>query len=305
MGEAIINILIILVLGGGAFYWGFTRLIRKRLIENTPTSTARGLAMGLVELVGLAKPKLPLKSPFMDLDCVFFRYTIERWQNSGRSGKWVKISQGDSFFVPFYVEDNTGRAAIAPKGAELIMPVDYEFITGWGKDLPANLIMFMAKYNLQTGGMFGQYKLRFREWCIYPNQPVYVLGVAKKSADFIGGHKEKILEHLRELKKDPVKMAEADTDKDGQISVAEWETVRQKIEQEVLEQEIKSPGLSEMSDVLIGKGETEKTFIISDKSQKELISRLFWQSLAGVYGGGALLLGAVVFLLVRLGVVKF
>ncbi|MFH1239441.1 MAG: GIDE domain-containing protein, partial [bacterium] len=230
------NILIIAIIGGTAFFWGFKRLGRKRLIENIPTSTVRGMAMGLVELIGQVKARVGLKSPLTNTDCVFFRYTVERWRSSGRSGRWVKINEGDSFLSPFYLDDNTGRVLVDPKGAELMMPVDYEFTTGWGKDLPANLIMFMAKGNLRYSGIFGQYRVRFREWRIYPDQQVYVLGKAKKSADFVGGHKETVLERLRDLKKDTAGMAEVDANKDNQISPEEWEAIRQKIEQEVLEQ---------------------------------------------------------------------
>ena len=41
--------------GFGVFFQGFNRLREKRLVQNTPTSTVRGMAMGLVELVGKAE----------------------------------------------------------------------------------------------------------------------------------------------------------------------------------------------------------------------------------------------------------
>ena len=35
-------------LGVFGFFWGFSRLRKKRLIEDIPTSTVRGMAMGMV-----------------------------------------------------------------------------------------------------------------------------------------------------------------------------------------------------------------------------------------------------------------
>jgi hypothetical protein len=41
-----------LLLGLYVFYRGFHHFRRKRLIENTPTSKVRSIAMGLVEIFG-------------------------------------------------------------------------------------------------------------------------------------------------------------------------------------------------------------------------------------------------------------
>ncbi|HNV24299.1 MAG TPA: hypothetical protein PKH98_05360, partial [Candidatus Omnitrophota bacterium] len=74
------------------FFGGFQSLRRKRKIENIPTSTIRGLALGLVELVGKAKKnKILHKSPLTKTDCDFYRYQIERYQSSGKSSRWVTI----------------------------------------------------------------------------------------------------------------------------------------------------------------------------------------------------------------------
>jgi len=141
-------------LGSGvwSFFWGFMRLRRKRKIENIPTSTVRGLAMGLVELIGKAKKMSSIRSPLTATECVLYRYTVERYQKSGRSGHWVTIAQGDSFACPFWLEDGTGRVMILPQGAEFIMPVDFEFKTGFGKTLPDTLINFLEKNNMEPHG---------------------------------------------------------------------------------------------------------------------------------------------------------
>ena len=115
------------------FFWGFTRLRRKRLIENIPTSTVRGMAMGLVELIGKARRLKTLRGPLSGFDCVAYRYLVERYEQRGKSGSWVTIAQGDSFYCPFWIDDGTGKVLVAPQAAELILKVSYEFKTGLGK----------------------------------------------------------------------------------------------------------------------------------------------------------------------------
>lgn len=305
MRELPVNLLILCGFGIGAFFWGFTRLRRKRLIENIPTSTVRGMAMGLVELIAKAKKKTNLTSPLEGVECVFYRYKIERYKRSGRSGRWVTLVRGDSADSAFYLDDGTGTVLIAPKGAELVLPLDYEFVTGFGKGLPVNLIQFMEKYNLRYGNLFGTYKLRFREWRICVAETVYVLGSAQKSPNFFREHEIQLARRIEELKQNPQKLDECDLNKDGDLSIEEWELAKTGIEQALLEEELKSGQLGELIDIIIGKGDTEKIFIISDSSQKGLIDKLFWESIFGIFGGAILAAVALVFLLRQLGMITF
>lgn len=289
------------------FFWGFKRLRRKRKIENIPTSTVRGLALGLVELIGKAKKNKILVSPLTQTECVFYRFTVERYQSSGRSGRWVIIAKGDSLASSFWLDDGTGRIIVFPEGSELIMPVNYEFKTGLGKTLPDNLINFMEKNNLRYRGLFGNYSLRFNEWYICEDETVYVLGTAQSVGqdNYMDSRKEKLLKRLRELKSNPQEMSKLDLNKDGEISTDEWDRAVAKIEQELLEEELKNSSQQEQVDIMVSKGNKEEVFIISDYSQKELISKLSWQSFSSVFGGAVLTLVMLGYLLIRLGIVRF
>ena len=59
-------------LGLVSFWKGFQTLQKRRLIQNTPTSKVRSLAMGLCEVYGQALPYKEniLKSPFSGADCL-------------------------------------------------------------------------------------------------------------------------------------------------------------------------------------------------------------------------------------------
>lgn len=234
-------------LGFGVWYFfhGLGVLRKKRFIESIPNSTVRGLAIGLVEINGKAKKTTALASPLTGTECTFYRYTVERYESSGRSGRWVMISQGDSVSCPFCLDDSTGQIMVLPKGAEFVMPPDYTFTTGLGTGLPDNLVNFMQQHGLQYKGLFGNYSLRFHEWYIKPDEPVFVVGTAQKNT------------------------AQA----------------REDIE----------------NDVIISKGD-EEIFIVSDESQTEVFKSFSWQAFAGIWGGSALSLALLAYLLFRLGV---
>jgi len=289
------------VFGVYSFFWGFKRLRRKRLIENIPTSTIRGLAIGLVELYGKAEPTTLLKSPLTNTDCVLFKYLIEEYRKSGKSGHWVKIASGDSFACPFYLNDETGKIMVYPYKAELILPADYKFETGFGRAIPDTIVEFMENTGIRYKSWLGYRRLRFTEWFIEPKEYVYVLGTAKKLDTSID-YKNALKKRIEELKKNPEKMKEIDLNKDGEISTEEWDLAVSKLEQELLEKILQNTTLEEHSDVIIGKGDVEKIFIISDRSEKELVKKLLIQSLLGIYGGIILSLFSLWWILMELGI---
>jgi len=169
-----------LIFGVYAFFHGLLVFRKKRLLESIPASTVRGLAMGLVELNGKAKKTKVLQSPLTGTECTFYRYTVERYESSGRSGRWVIIAKGDSVYCPFGLDDGTGQVLVMPNGAEFVMPADFTFTTGLSKTMPDNLVSFMENDGLKYKGLFGTYSLRFNEWYIKHDEPVFVAGTALK-----------------------------------------------------------------------------------------------------------------------------
>lgn len=261
-------------------------------MENIPTSTVRGLALGLAELIGAANVMSPdgaaFKSPLSESECVYFDFTVERYVRSGKSGHWQTIAEGDSSICPFWLCDETGKIPVLPEGAEIMLGAGYDYTTRFGSPLPQNLSDFMSRKGLSHRGVFGTHTLRFREHFIRPGQQVYVLGTAKKTHDFLSEHKKRLVERLNELKSSPAGMAEVDLNKDGVISPEEWDRAAAEIEQELLKESLKSGDGPESSDVIVGKGDTEKLFMISDKSQKELIKHLSFESALHIFGGAVL-----------------
>ena len=284
------------------FFKGFNLFRKKQLMDDIPTSTVRGLAMGLVELSGRARRDVILRGPLSQEECVAYAYEVERYQSSGKSSHWVTIAGGNSFACSFFVEDDTGRVLVAPMGAEFIIRTGYSFTTGFGKSLPPALVDFMTRAGLSYRGFMGQYTLRFTEKNIKPCENVFVLGTARKQnpdAQNSGAYRERLAKRLEDLKNDPKFMTSVDTNQDGNLSDEEWRAAAMKVEHDLLSGELTAEHAGELEDVVVAKGETEKTFIISDESQKQLDNSFGWRIIAGIFGGSALTIFCLGYLLFR------
>ncbi len=283
------------------FFSGFKRLRRKRLIENIPTSTVRGLAMGLLELSGKVEKTILFKSPFTKTECVLYKYLIYEYKRIGlRRGERVTVASGNSFHCPFWLNDETGKIMVYSQGVELFLSVNYEFNQGILNGIPDNLIEFMKENGIRYEGLLCNRNLYFQEWVIKPGENVYVMGSAKK-LDTNADHKNGLMQRIKELKENSQKLKEVDLNKDGEISMEEWDLAVTKLEQKVLEETLKNAQVENPTDVIIGKGNAETMFMISDQSEKKLIETLSDNSVLSIYGGATLSLVTLIYLLVKFG----
>lgn len=162
------------------FLKGFGWLKQKRLIENTPTSKIRSIAMGLVEVYGeaLSAEGMIFKSPFSNNDCVYYKYTIEEYRQAGKSSHWATVKSGEKQ-THFFVKDDTGYVLVDPKGADMEIPMDSQFNSGMGQDPPKIVKAFLENSGMSFEGFLGMNKkMRFREYYIAPGDNLYVMGTA-------------------------------------------------------------------------------------------------------------------------------
>ena len=103
-----------LFLKGFRVYWKF------RVLEDVPLTAIRGVAMGFVRVRGRATGEEVLTSPVSNLPCYYYNLHVEKWMvdKSENRGHWVPWRR-DSDAVPFYLEDETGKVLVYPRGAEL------------------------------------------------------------------------------------------------------------------------------------------------------------------------------------------
>jgi hypothetical protein len=164
--------IIVLVMGFVLFLVGFIFLRKKRLIENTPTSKIRSLAMGLVEVYGEVVPakEVVLKSPLQNKDCVYYHYTVEEYRQSGKNSRWVTL-ENNTKSVEFFLRDDTGTVLVNAEGAEIEIPMDFE-----SKTRPS---FFKMSVNMgPLGFSLGEPQRRYREWLIEPKDKLYIMGNA-------------------------------------------------------------------------------------------------------------------------------
>jgi hypothetical protein len=157
------------------FVRGFRLLQRRRLILDTPFSKIRSASMGMVEVSGQAVGPYTMIAPITARPCYYYRTVIWELKKQGKNSQWVKIA-GECMHLPFFVDDNTGRPMVDPRGAELDLHRDFEqqfcdsFFTT--KDpAPPNVVSFLARHGVVTNN-----KIKVEEYCIKPKNALFVLG---------------------------------------------------------------------------------------------------------------------------------
>lgn len=278
-------------LGVGLFAHGFALWRRRRQIEDTPTSKARSLSLGRVELAGHARPAaacVPLRAPITETPCVFFRFRVEAERRSGKSRSWQTIASGASDGVPFDVEDETGRILVDPRGASfeleaqlretdpMVTPALRALVGGSGVSLGSWLL--------------GSPRLRVTEERIHEGDPLYVLGLAQPRPGAASEARRALAAELAGLKRDPVALARFDRDGDGHVDVDEWDAARAAVA-------ARHAAVPQEDPVVVARDPAgEEPFVVSAFGERALVRRLYWRSLAEGIGGASLTLLALAFL---------
>src|SRR5713226_2745919 len=156
-------------IGVRLFFRGFPFLKRKRLIQDTPTSTIRGASLGAVEVSGTVVGPYTLISPLSETDC-FYYHAVAR----GSSGEDKKTKQ-EILYVPFFLDDGTGRVMVDPRGAEtkLRPSVDDEYSPSSGDAFTRH---FLVRHGISSG-----YPAHLEEYCIRAGDHLYVLGTLREN----------------------------------------------------------------------------------------------------------------------------
>lgn len=298
MDRAVIYQIVFAMVGIGFFFDGFRIWRRKRLIENIPTSRIRSMAMGLVELYGEAEPYFILiKAPLTGEDCVFYKYLVERYESRGKSSAWVTVVSNASYCNPFYLNDDTGKVFINLQYVELHMDEpDFTFETGpFGQKYPQSLLNFLTQNNISYKSFFGRHRMRFKEWRIHRKDKIYVLGSAQKNENLASDFKLELYNRIEQFKNSPAEIKKIDKNQDGEISMDEWGRAVQNIEMDLLE-ELKNIERPAETNVVIARGQEERVFIISEKSEKDLARSLFSRAVPEIIVGALLSIVCLTFL---------
>lgn len=166
-------------LGVYLFYRGFRLLQRKRLILDTPASKIRSAAMGLVEVSGLAAGPYVITSPMKRASCYYYRSMAWELQKRGKNSEWVKVAD-ESLHVPFYVDDNTDKVLVDPRGADMDLHCDlqekYNAPFSFGSGMPGSVADFLSRHGINPDK-----QIKVEEYCIKPKNFLFILGTLSQN----------------------------------------------------------------------------------------------------------------------------
>jgi hypothetical protein len=161
--------------GIALFIHGFRLLQRRRLVIDTPVSKIRSAALGLVEISGQAVGPYMMIAPITTRPCYYYRTIVWEWRHRGKNSEWVQVA-AECMHLPFFVDDNTGRMMVDPRGADLDLHCDFrdEFHTSVFSTrdtvLPT-VSNFLARHGVATHN-----KIKVEEFCIKPKNALFILG---------------------------------------------------------------------------------------------------------------------------------
>ena len=321
------------------FIRGFRLLARKRLLLNTPTSKIRSASLGLVEVSGFASGPYTVPAPITGNPCYLYRATVWRQREDSKSQEWKKIAE-ETLYLPFFLDDSTGKLLVDPNGADLDLHRDFcqKYDQTWLSRVPERATTFLARYGITPDGDH----FRIEEWTIQPQNPLFIVGTFTENpgidvqppsaADWKSSRTNRSLQGSPNTPpQEVVRLSQAATasstrDMTQQSKIAAalskagiarpdaWEAAGVPYREVGLAESARVREISVNAEssapkpqnesafdltppVVLMKGENNPAFLISWRSQRNLVRSLAWKSAAMIWCGGALtLLGIYVLL---------
>ncbi len=118
-GDSIIYPTIGFGVGIYLFFKGFKEFRKYRVMADTPVIPIRSMAMGLVEIYGMARGETLVSSPVSHTSCYWYRVEIEKRKKDSKGRESWSHFATDINGVPFYLEDATAKVRVNPQKAEL------------------------------------------------------------------------------------------------------------------------------------------------------------------------------------------
>ena len=271
------------LVAAGFFSGGFRLLQLKRLIQNTPTSKIRSIAMGRVEIHGKARRQYAVISPMTNIACIYYR--LVRYKRNAKDD-WVVSSITSSGHVPFWVEDETGRVSVDPSAAT-VKAGNRQESTGEGTT---------------AFGGFSSSDEKWVEEMIYDGALVYVLGEAQIRKSGRLPTQQRRAEALRRIKQDPLKRAAYDVNKDGQIDAEEWQAAREEVDEQLLREDLNnSPERKRQEDqVVISKARhSGLPFVIAETASEAHLTGRYTLAAGLLFTAAGIFSGVTLWLLLK------
>jgi hypothetical protein len=118
------------------FIVGFMKYREYRVLADTPRIPVRSVSMGLSHVAGTSTGCEPLISPLTQVPCYYFEVKVEKKVKKDDKETW-ETTHRDRAEVPFYIQDETGKILVNPQNAEYNLPQAF-----WGELQPPALLSF-------------------------------------------------------------------------------------------------------------------------------------------------------------------
>lgn len=240
------------VVGPYLFYRGFRLFQRKRLILDIPRSSVRASAIGAVEVAGKAVGPYTLVSPLSSRDCLYYRVVIRVFRKKRRPII-------DEACAPLFVDDGTGELMIYPAGAEMQW-------TGVAGDGGEYLTRVLARHGAAREDLVDA-----QEYCILPDDNIFVLGTLRENP---WATKDPGASSLSRIGPGFVSLDEADLLRREAFTC---------LNPNLPSGAAQGREFNLYPPTILMRG--ENPFVISTRSQREVVSELAWKSFLFIWGG--------------------
>jgi len=241
-----------IVIGPYLFYRGFRLLQRKRFILDIPRCAVRAAAIGGVEVSGKAVGPYTLVAPLSQRDCLYYRVVIRVLRKS--AGQIV-----DEVCAPLFVDDGTGELMIYPEGAEMQL-------AGFEGDAGEYLARILSRHGFTKDDLEAA-----EEYCILPDDNIFVMGTLRENPWATKSPGDSSLSRIGP----------------GFVSLDEADLLRHEAFP-VLDPSLPSGAAQGREFNLYPPAilmQGQNPFVISTRSQREVVSQLAWKSFLLIWGG--------------------
>lgn len=245
-------------------------LRKARTIEDTPTAKIRSAAQGYLSVSGIARgidnantDKGSVIAPLTGQPCLWYHYTIERRDRDDNHTRWTTIERGtsDNFFA---LDDSTGICHIDPRRAEVTAAISQRWQGDERRPLapprgPQPFISFSKQYR------YTENRIHAQEW-------VYVLGWfetlhAPSLAERAEAQTKLLLNTWKQDRE--ALLARFDLNRDGDISLQEWDRARRAAQQQA-QQDVRNEPSAPAVNIMSRSPLRDQPYLIGTKDPQDL-----------------------------------
>lgn len=215
--------------------WRFlVRIRRDRLVADTPQAHIRSAAQGYVKVTGRTQPAgpAPTAAPLSSRPCVWWSYEIAHEERDAKGNRrWETVDRGSSVEPFTLVDDDEASCFVGPVQAEITPTVRNVWYGSTSRP---------SGPPPESSSLLHAGSWRYTERLLGVGARVCVMGELRSHSE-TGDVNAAIAKKLHEWKQDQqALLARFDADRDGKLSDAEWEAVRQAAANECQTQTLQS-----------------------------------------------------------------